>query len=75
MSLSTLLSVAGIVASSAVAVLGFLLREHSRLSYAILALGIIAAIASAWALVLHKREMARIRNITNAGAHSMFGGI
>ena len=58
-----------------IAILGFLLRDASPLSYLILALGVVSALTSVALLIRTRREMARIKNITNATAHSHFGGL
>jgi NH3-dependent NAD+ synthetase len=80
--MSTLLSVVGILCGLAVAGMGFAMREVSALSYAVLAVGIVGAVASSVALMLNRRaasrlkkEIAQIRNVTNVTAHSLFGGI
>ena len=75
MTWSAALSVFSILATLVVAVLTFFIRENSLLSWSILALSGVASIASAVTLFLNKREMAKIKNVTNAAAHSMFGGL
>ena len=42
-------------------------------SYALIALPVVAGIATIIALVMNRAEMARIKAVVNAAAHSMFG--
>ena len=74
--MSTVLSIATILSSFAVVMLGFCMPEGSALSSFVLAFGIIGAGTAVGALILTKREMARMRAfaIANFAAHTVFGG-
>jgi hypothetical protein len=75
MRVGTLFSIISILCSAAVAGLSFLVRDNSPVSWAILALGLFGAVGATGSLIINKREARRNQAVTNAAAHSMFGGL
>ena len=72
MSLNNTLSALIIGAPLIAAILAF---ESSVVSWGIISLSVLAASAAALEMVRNKREMTRIKAITNANAHAMLGGL
>ena len=68
------LQVLVVAANLSAAFIAFFLREASPWNFAIVGLAVFAAIATAISMWLNKQDIERIRNVTNAAGHSMFGG-